>query len=384
MTKLVQNNVPELRFNEFTKPWQEKKLGEVFEHRSEKGFNDFELLSVTTKNGVKKRTELEGKDNSSSDKSNYKLVNINDIVYNSMRMWQGASGVSNYLGIVSPAYTVLKGNQKNSSVFFGYYFKTLKMIHTFQRNSQGLTSDTWNLKYPQLSTIKMFIPNLEEQQKIAEFLGTVDERVSDFKQKKELLTQYKKGLMQKIFNKEIRFKDNHGKPFPNWQEKKLGEVADIKTGNKDTKNKIKNGLYPFFVRSNTIEKINSYSYDGEAILTSGDGVGVGKNYHYINGKFDFHQRVYCIYNFHGIYGKFFYQYFKISFYKRVIRLSAKNSVDSVRRSMVFDMLVPIPHIDEQKKIADFLSAVDDKINNVTKQLTKAEEFKKGLLQKMFV
>lgn len=82
-----------------------------------------------------------------------------------------------------------------------------------------------------------------------------------------------------------------------WEVKKLGEISEIKTGSKDTQNKVEDGLYPFFVRSNSVERINTYSFDGEAILTSGDGVGVGKNIHYINGKFDFHQRVYSIRNF---------------------------------------------------------------------------------------
>lgn len=87
--------------------------------------------------------------------------------------------------------------------------------------------------------------------------------------------------------------------------KKLGDVCEIKTGKKDTKNKEDDGEYPFFVRSNTVERINSYSYDGEAILTSGDGVGVGKNFHYINGKFDFHQRVYSLRKFkNGYIGKY--------------------------------------------------------------------------------
>lgn len=82
-----------------------------------------------------------------------------------------------------------------------------------------------------------------------------------------------------------------------WVETTIEQVAKVTTGNKDTQNKVENGKYPFFVRSQTVERINSYSFDGEAILTSGDGVGVGKNFHYINGKFDFHQRVYCIYDF---------------------------------------------------------------------------------------
>lgn len=169
-----------------------------------------------------------------------------------------------------------------------------------------------------------------------------------------------------------------------WSISKLGKVADIKTGNKDTQNKVDDGLYPFFVRSNTIERINSYSYDGEAILTSGDGVGVGKNFHYINGKFDFHQRVYSIRNFKlGFDGKYIYNVFSERFYKRVMRLSAKNSVDSVRMDMISEMEIYFPALPEQQKIATFLSIVDEKITLLKTQKSELERYKKGVMQKVF-
>jgi type I restriction enzyme S subunit len=153
----------------------------------------------------------------------------------------------------------------------------------------------------------------------------------------------------------------------------IGNVCDLTTGNKDTQNKTDNGLYPFYVRSQTVEKINSYSYDGEAILTSGDGVGVGKNYHYINGKFDFHQRVYCLYKFkEGVYGKFVFHYFSENFSKRIQRMSAKNSVDSVRRDMIFDMPISVPSLPEQQKIASFLTAVDEKLSLLKEKKNKLE------------
>ncbi|WP_321437354.1 restriction endonuclease subunit S [uncultured Bacteroides sp.] len=178
----------------------------------------------------------------------------------------------------------------------------------------------------------------------------------------------------------LRFSEFEGE----WVLKKLGEVCEIKTGNKDTQNKVDDGIYPFFVRSDIVERINSYSYDGEAILTSGDGVGVGKNFHYINGKFDFHQRVYCLRNFKNDYcGRFIYYVFSDKFYGRVIRLSAKNSVDSVRMDMISDMNIYFSIISEQTKIASFLTAVDDKLTQLKKKKSLLEEYKKGVMQKIF-
>ena len=125
-----------------------------------------------------------------------------------------------------------------------------------------------------------------------------------------------------------------------WVAQTVEDIAKVTTGNKDTQDKIDDGKYPFFVRSQTIEKINSFSYDGEAILTSGDGVGVGKIYHYIIGKFDFHQRVYCIYGFEeDIEGKFVFYFFSEHFYNRVMKLSAKNSVDSIRPNWNIAMIL---------------------------------------------
>ena len=115
---------------------------------------DGELISVTINDGIKKFSELGRHDNSNDDKSKYKKVCVGDIAYNSMRMWQGASGYSPYEGIVSPAYTVLSPNPGINSKCLAYQFKLPEMIHTFQVNSQGITSDNWNLKYPALSQIE--------------------------------------------------------------------------------------------------------------------------------------------------------------------------------------------------------------------------------------
>lgn len=179
--------------------WQEKYLGDVFAQRIEKRSENSELLSVTINKGVIRRSDIEAKNNSSKDKSNYKQVLIGDIVYNSMRMWQGASGASSFEGIVSPAYTVLKGNQKNSTDYFSYFFKMRDVIFVFRRFSQGLTSDTWNLKYPQLAQIKFKIPCLKEQVRIAEFLKELDRKVEFIQTQLTATLTFKKGLLQQLF-----------------------------------------------------------------------------------------------------------------------------------------------------------------------------------------
>jgi type I restriction enzyme S subunit len=166
-----------------------------------------------------------------------------------------------------------------------------------------------------------------------------------------------------------------------WRADKIVNLATITTGAKNTQDKIDEGTYPFFVRSQTIEKINSYSFDGEAVLTAGDGVGTGKIYHYINGKFDFHQRVYKISNFtKELNGYYFFVYFSNHFYDRIMQMTAKSSVDSVRREMIADMKIPIPPLPEQQAIAEVLSDVDALITSLDALLTKKRNIKQGTMQ----
>ncbi len=169
-----------------------------------------------------------------------------------------------------------------------------------------------------------------------------------------------------------------------WSARYLGELVNIKTGKKNTQDKISDGQYPFFVRSQKIEKIDTFSFDGEAILTAGDGVGVGKVFHYVNGKFDYHQRVYCLSGFRNfVYGKYIYEIFKNNFGTDTAKFSAKNSVDSVRLEMISRMKIPLPSLREQQKIADCLSSLDQVISFESQKITALQLHKKGLMQKVF-
>ena len=190
---------PKIRFKGYKGEWVRKKLGELFEERVE--FNiDAEVLSVTMSQGIIRATDNGRHDISSKDKSHYKVVKVNDIAYNSMRMWQGASGCSPYEGIVSPAYTVVTPKENIDAEFFAYFFKTAPMIKLFRLNSQGLTSDTWNLKYPAFSGIDITCPpSFAEQRLIANFFRTLDRRIELERQRLEKLKQLKAACLEKMF-----------------------------------------------------------------------------------------------------------------------------------------------------------------------------------------
>ena len=181
--------------------WKTVKLGHIFKERTERAKGNETLLAVTISNGVQRRDEIDLKDNSSDDKSNYKCVYIGDIAYNTMRMWQGASGVSPYNGIVSPAYTIVTPIRPDlhNMTFWAYYFKYSPLVQTFQKYSQGLTSDTWNLKFPQFSEIAVTMPPISEQDKIAECLSVFDEHCKCEDEKLQALLQVRTALLQQLF-----------------------------------------------------------------------------------------------------------------------------------------------------------------------------------------
>lgn len=194
-----EKNISELRFPEFSGKWQEKRLGDSFDERNEKNRGDLPLLSLGDK-GLLYQCDTNRKDNSNANKSKYLRVAFGDIAYNTMRMWQGRCVFVDKEGIVSPAYTVCHPKEGVDSMFHYYLFKTYKMIDLFHQNSQGLVSDTLNLKFETFSKIKYFIPpSLTEQKKIANFLSKLDALIISEIKQIEALEVHKKGLMQRLF-----------------------------------------------------------------------------------------------------------------------------------------------------------------------------------------
>lgn len=218
---------PKIRVKGCLDDWDNIPLGKLFRESNDRS-SDGELLSVSLRYGVVKAS-LNGRfDNSSEDKSHYKVVNIGDIAYNTMRMWQGACGVSNFNGIVSPAYTVITPLSYLVQTFFIRLFKNKRTLKSFRVNSQGLTSDTWNLKYPLFREINVYYPISQSEQKlISTFFDVLDNKMEIVTSRLASLKQVKEASLQAMFPQKgdtvpkIRFKGFEGE----WEEVKLSSFA---------------------------------------------------------------------------------------------------------------------------------------------------------------
>lgn len=188
----------------FRKLWKEYYLGDLFSERKETNGDHLPLLAITGMRGVIPVSFIDRKDSSSADKSRYKRIAPGDIGYNTMRMWQGVSAVSDLEGIVSPAYTICKPKKDVNASFFGYLFKLPSIVHLFWRHSQGLVSDTLNLKFHHFAQIKIKVPGIKEQDAIAKALSAIDDDIMLQEKKLAAMEKQKRGLMKKLLTGEVR------------------------------------------------------------------------------------------------------------------------------------------------------------------------------------
>lgn len=194
------------RLNGHTAGWQEHLLGKLFTERIEPNRADLQLLSITREQGVILRDDVGRKDTSNEDKSKYLRICPGDIGYNTMRMWQGVSALSKYEGIISPAYTVITPGALIDGKFASYLFKSQAVIFLFYRHSQGLVSDTWNLKFSHFAKIKIKIPCIQEQRSIAEVLEKADQQVEVIQRQLLALREEKSALMSQLLTGKRRVK----------------------------------------------------------------------------------------------------------------------------------------------------------------------------------
>ena len=379
---------PQIRFKGFTDAWEQRKLGDCFAERNE-SMPEGELISVTINEGIKKFSELGRHNNSNKDKTKYKKVCISDIAYNSMRMWQGASGYSPYEGIVSPAYTVLVPNAGIDSKCLSYQIKLPYMIHIFQINSQGITSDNWNLKYPVLSQIEIFISkNIEEQRKISNLFDNLDNLITLHQRKLDKLKNIKKSMLEKMFPKngsnvpEIRFTG-----FTDaWEQRKLENITDRYDNLRIpvAANLRIHGNTPYYGANGIQDYVEGYTHDGEFILIAEDGANDLKNYpvNYVDGRIWVNNHAHVLQAKKDCSDNKFLSY---AINRTDIEsLLVGGSRAKLNADTLMNILILLPTRKEQIKIGIYLNYIDNLITLHQRKLEKLQNIKKACLEKMFV
>lgn len=383
---------PKIRFKGFTKDWEQRKFLEFvsfFNGLTYRPDDVEETGTLVLRSSNVKDGEIVDADN----------VYVNDKVAISEKVQEGdiIVVVRNGSRALIGKHAQIKASMPNTVI--GAFMSGMRSKHSSFVNALLDTSAFKNeiaknmgatinqITGYMFSKMEFMIPSGEEQQKIGEYFANLDHLITLHQRKCEQTKNLKKYMLQKMFPQngakvpEIRFNGfTH-----DWEQRKVSELCSISTGKSNTQDKVEDGEYPFYVRSPIIERSTKYLYDEEAVLTVGDGVGTGKVFHYVNGKYDLHQRCYRMYDFTDeLNAHYFYHTFSKLFYKRVMAMTAKTSVDSVRLEMIADMEIPAPKIDEQIKIGTYFDNLDHLITLHQRQCDELKKMKKYMLQNMFI
>jgi type I restriction enzyme S subunit len=356
-----------------------------------------ELLSVTMNDGVKPRSEIEGKDNSSEDKSNYKIVRKGDMVYNSMRMWQGANGISPCDGIVSPAYTVLMPKQEINNGYFAALFKSTNLINEFRKNSQGMTSDTWNLKYPQIETIKVQIPSVSEQDKVSALFSVLDARIVAQAQLVESLKKYKRGVVRTLLSpKHCKLKNVE------WTTAKIGNIGTFIKGAPLSKADISSDGTPFIlygelyttyneVISKVVRKTQAsvdkqyYSQIGDVIIpTSGETPEEISTASCVMLPDIILAGDLNIYRCTQVDGRIMSYILNHVVNDRIARVAQGKSIVHVQATEISKIEITYPDLISQKKLIETFDAITARIDQSIRELELLQVHRKALLQQLFI
>ena len=397
--------IPALRFKEFEDEWGKKKMGDLSErigdglHGTPKYVDESDIHFVNGNNLIngnifitdktKKVDENTFLKNDKNLSDNTLLISLNGTIgniarYNNEKVMLGKSvGYFNF---------------NTDSEYYYHILKSPKIQRFFISELTGSTIKNLSLKTLRETIIPF--PSLPEQQKIASFLSAVDEKIQQLTKKKELLEQYKKGVMQQLFSGQLRLKDENGNPYPYWEEKRLGEVGNIVSGLTYSPDDIdESGV--LVLRSSNVHgrqvtfddnvyvnvidgKFNPVEENDVLIcVRNGSKRLIGKNA-LIKGKaigvaFGAFMTVY-----RSASNLFLFHYFDTVDYKKEVHKNLGATINSINGSDLKKFKIPFPCEEEQQKIARYLSSIDTKIESVNNGITLTQTFKKGLLQQLFV
>jgi len=387
--------VPELRFSGFDGEWKNKTLGASFEIKSASRV----LKDEWTKEGVPffrssdVVSSYKGTENSKafiSHKLYERLSKKSGKVSKDDMLVTGGGSIGIPYLITSSEPLYFKDADllwfKSSNNLNGFFLYTYLRTEIFRRYLKSISHIGTISHYTieQAKATPIILPELTEQQKIADFLGSVDAWLDNLRGQKTALQSYKQGMMQKLFTGQVRFKDEVGKSFPDWEEKQLGEVTTNYNNKRvpiasDSRSA---GDFPYYGANGVVDFVEEYIFDGEYVLVAEDGVVDVTKYpvHLTSGKFWVNNHAHVLEGIE-VSNKFLYYYLQQLNFTRYISGSAQSKLNA---QVLRKIPTSVPAAEEQQKIADFLTALDQTITAKADEITKVEEWKKGLMQKMFV
>lgn len=379
---------PKLRFKEFDGDWTLQNLGDSFSLISGYAFPSSSSVDVGARwlkiadVGIQEMTP-----NNPSylpleylDKYSQFIVSKNDYV---IALTRPILNKKLKIAKVGELYDGALLNQRVAKIYsktkdLDFIYSLLQKSKTVEELENSIAgTDPPNLSLNDVKEIKLGFPSKEEQMKIASFLSAVDEKISQLTRKHQLLSQYKQGMMQKLFSQQIRFKADDGSEFEEWEILKFKDVITIKYG-KDHK-KLKDGNIPVLGTGGIMRYVESYLYDGESILIGRKGT-IDKP-QFISGKFWTVDTLFYTEIGEKIRPKFAFQQLLLVNW---LNLNEATGVPSLNTTSIGNIELKVPCLEEQTKIANFLSAIDQKIEVTSQQIEQAKQWKKGLLQQMFV
>ena len=399
--------VPKLRFKEFSDEWKEKKLGDILEFKNGvnaskeqygKGIKFINVLDILNNDFIT-YDNIIGKvdiDNNTVEKYS---VTYGDILFQRSSETREEVGMANvYLdkkNIATFGGFVIRGKKIGEyiPIFLNKLLKTNLARNEITSKSGGSTR--YNVGQETLKDVRLLFPILQEQEKIANFLTNIDKKISLTEKKLELFREYKKGVMQKIFSQELRFKDSNGNDYPEWEEKTLGNYINFLTGypfNSKKFNEEKRGVPLIRIRNLLDSNISTYyegEYENKYIIKREDIlIGMDGDFNVVKWKNNgalLNQRIVKVFSKNNLELCNTFLYYILE--KPIKNINLKTFSTTVKHLSVKDIekiIVNLPILKEQEKIANFLSDIDNKIENIEKELEGLKEFKKGLLQQMFV
>lgn len=387
------HTIPILRFSGFTEEWQIKKFGTLVNRISKpvdvKLKEEYQQIGIRSHGkGIFHKEFVSGK---ALGNKRVFWVAENALIVNIVFAWEQAVAKTseNEIGMIAshrfPMYLpILEQSDLN---YLLYFFLTPKGKSLLELASPGGAGRNKTLGQKEFENIKFLIPEVAEQQKIAAFLTAVDEKLQSLKKKKNLLEQYKKGVMQQLFTQQLRFKDAKGKDFPDWEEKRLREVCEIKKGEQLNKEELTEiGDYPCINGGISPSGYTNNFNSLENTITISEGGNSCGYVNYFTKKFwsGGHNYTLTILNQNQINNIFLYQILKQNEIQ-IMRLRVGSGLPNIQKKDLLNFPINFPKsLSEQTAIAQFLSALDNKIAHTQQQITQTEQWKKGLLQQLFV